>query len=849
MKKQLKRYISRFLVIVFFSNIVIIPDTKAMAIPVPVAMAFTEIVARWFSLSAGHASIRMNQPSLPVAIAPTVVLNTGAAATIVSFPHIARPSASTGVAKGGRDTEEKIVGAIRVAGAIKGSSDVQDKAVVVADGTVGVSQASAAIAVVVADGAVGVAQASAAIANKKYIKLVQEQIVVKCPYIYSPTPYVPKIFDVSSIPDGMQAQFAEFKGPYVSLRFPSTDHEAQWAASIEFGKVIRLRNKLRHNAAYKSRVIEQEQEAIDCLLRLHEGSLAERIAACGDLQSLHIDGLLNELLADIVRQVKHHYVHSDGELSISALLQQEKAASLIEAYVKATKRITDNAIQKNELINPMLYEQLKHYKTPHRFADDLSSCLKACKKYDFDTAKPYLIKYGEDSIFQEVIDLYTGKYQALLNEAEAAIHDANGIVRVAQNDPLYRYCTDALIFSQAMVEQKLKINADLLVRQDVKTTMHEKWGISQKVPDCVHEAMYTIMGADSLILTDVSIFQQRVGNVIKAAPANGRDALIDAFYFSNGVLKEYAQHLSGVKNIKMPKKILAPMYDSVRKQLNDLMYEQIKSPSKGLAIQAACEHLNGWIGAKNTKDAIECKDLFNRAYTNVFNTYSGGIPPVFSAQTMRVIPVSVGNAIAPTQTVASIALIPPYAIPEQAVAPDVVAPEQAFPVEVPAQAIPESFTDVQSSMPMPPTPQGPELEPEKKIKPVGPEFKPKAPEVKTDSTWDMPETGKVINGRYYTKHALERMAPDTPQVRAELLERALKLASDKGLKPGTKEFFRHINEYIQPRNIPPLVVEETIKIAKPILGSQSGTLDYVANGVKVVLNEVGQVITIFQIGG
>ena len=38
--------------------------------------------------------------------------------------------------------------------------------------------------------------------------------------------------------------------------------------------------------------------------------------------------------------------------------------------------------------------------------------------------------------------------------------------------------------------------------------------------------------------------------------------------------------------------------------------------------------------------------------------------------------------------------------------------------------------------------------------------------------WDMPQKGKIINGRYYTKHALERMAPDIPQVRAELELRA-----------------------------------------------------------------------------
>ena len=41
--------------------------------------------------------------------------------------------------------------------------------------------------------------------------------------------------------------------------------------------------------------------------------------------------------------------------------------------------------------------------------------------------------------------------------------------------------------------------------------------------------------------------------------------------------------------------------------------------------------------------------------------------------------------------------------------------------------------------------------------------------VNTDKLWDMPIGGKYINGRKYSQHALERMAPDAPQVRAELL--------------------------------------------------------------------------------
>jgi hypothetical protein len=41
----------------------------------------------------------------------------------------------------------------------------------------------------------------------------------------------------------------------------------------------------------------------------------------------------------------------------------------------------------------------------------------------------------------------------------------------------------------------------------------------------------------------------------------------------------------------------------------------------------------------------------------------------------------------------------------------------------------------------------------------------------------LPKTGCVINNRYYTRHALERMAPDTSQIRAQLEQ----LARDRGI--------------------------------------------------------------------
>lgn len=43
----------------------------------------------------------------------------------------------------------------------------------------------------------------------------------------------------------------------------------------------------------------------------------------------------------------------------------------------------------------------------------------------------------------------------------------------------------------------------------------------------------------------------------------------------------------------------------------------------------------------------------------------------------------------------------------------------------------------------------------------------------------MPRGGGVIDGRKYSEHALERMAPDTVQVRAELTKRARERAESR----------------------------------------------------------------------
>lgn len=108
----------------------------------------------------------------------------------------------------------------------------------------------------------------------------------------------------------------------------------------------------------------------------------------------------------------------------------------------------------------------------------------------------------------------------------------------------------------------------------------------------------------------------------------------------------------------------------------------------------------------------------------------------------------------------------------------------------------------------------------------------------------MPVGGKTINDRKYSQHALERMAPDTIQVRAELESRAIQKATDIGLKPGTIEFSKFIDKYVDPRNIPPSVIEDAIKNTTSVPGKYADTFVHETLDVKVIVNGKGDVITV-----
>lgn len=91
---------------------------------------------------------------------------------------------------------------------------------------------------------------------------------------------------------------------------------------------------------------------------------------------------------------------------------------------------------------------------------------------------------------------------------------------------------------------------------------------------------------------------------------------------------------------------------------------------------------------------------------------------------------------------------------------------------------------------------------------------------------------------------LWKVAPDIPEVKAKLTNRAIKKAEDLGFKPQTKEFSDLIKKYVDPRDIPPSVIEDAIMNTKKVPGNRSGTFVHETQDVKVIVNQAGDVITV-----
>lgn len=78
----------------------------------------------------------------------------------------------------------------------------------------------------------------------------------------------------------------------------------------------------------------------------------------------------------------------------------------------------------------------------------------------------------------------------------------------------------------------------------------------------------------------------------------------------------------------------------------------------------------------------------------------------------------------------------------------------------------------------------------------------------------------------------------------KLEERAIEIAQSKGYKSGTKEFNDFVTKYVDPRNIPSIVIEDAIQNTARVAGNTAGTFVHETVDVKVIVNSFGDVVTV-----
>jgi hypothetical protein len=592
------------------------------------------------------------------------------------------------------------------------------------------------------------------------------------------------------LPNGVQYSMCDGRA---SLTIEWSDRLArneQRGANCRFSDELgNLRKYLWHDQTLRKALAKQLHDTISCLIQTQSPDFIKRLKACIAMQFLQFDlPILNNNVLVTVHDLNHIFFHYDGTVCHKALHGNTIACDSIIPLIDWIDQKIGDIIPRDQYINQQDYNRLKAgcstnvfsyiYRwftastgwyckmtealrgTANKFNADMITCIRHCERYEFKEAEQLSAIY-KSGLFNDIIDYYKNiqiQHERLNHEA---LYDTHGIIRIAYSDPLYQQYK--LELEGASAGQKNIINQNFLIRHHLKNIMHDTWNIPQSVPACVHDAMYNIIGTDGTALSDATLLQVRIEEVIAAAPQDQHDQLVQAFYLPNGILKEYAIHDVNVQTIKMPASILDASSTNLRQQLNTLIGLRIKNPQEPTAVNKAIDCLQKSLTAKTDPERITFKEQFDTHYNQI-----GGQP------------------------------------------------EKAKPSVTPQEDNPPT-----SGAPVPPP--DPNKDKEK---------------VETDKTakWDMPTSGKKIDGRYYTKHALERMAPDTLQIRAELESRAI--------KNGYPRFSSQFNKYIQPRNIPPSVVENVIKYGAQEINGAKGTLTHILDGIKVVTNIAGDVVTV-----
>ncbi len=655
MKKQTKKRLAKFFLIVFSINFIITPKTEAVAMPVVIALPTAQVLLAAGGAMVGIIGALFVAKHNKIPNIPATILNPLEREALVCKESTSQviPSVTCDIIKeivenkqisniGPRASES--VSADASSGALNktASAEKSDEATLNIDekqyselphqriNHIPLTTAKAYLEILTRS-------SSKKISNKMLNNLVEESCKNNQQAIIS---YAQgeNAFRATSIPYGIQVEAPGAACKFTAqLSGQSAINTRRMAATRTCWDLHKLQAQIRNDKSTRAKVLQDVRGAIKCLTQTQSlpqtqaCDLTEQIEACLIMDQLYIESYVVKELSLAIENLQKIYFHQDGSLCWKAFGKNTNAPSIITKCIDNMHRQLGKSVVRTELIPSTVYNELKmlamhnpckktgircsshHSYVPNgrQFNQDILNIIESCKHYDFEKAYAIQQQYPNCSQLQNIIDYYKVKYKNAINTRNA-IFDNNGIVHIAKNDPAYLANKHTL--NHASVAEKEIVNQNLLVRHHIKETMHKRWNIPQTCPQGVNDALYQIIGNDSSALSDVSLLQKRIEHIIENTPKADRNVLARAFYEPNGVLKEYALLLPTTKSARISKQILTPIYATEREKLNTLICLQVKKPEYSRQVQESIHNLEHWLNASNTKEQIDAKTAFNNTY-------------------------------------------------------------------------------------------------------------------------------------------------------------------------------------------------------------------------------------------
>jgi hypothetical protein len=396
----------------------------------------------------------------------------------------------------------------------------------------------------------------------------------------------------------------------------------RYANSIFLQDVAKLQSNMLRFPKFCELVTQQLKQISWCFTHIASTDLIERLYARLSLHKLGIVDPLQENLCRTINDLDYMFFHYDGTLCRAALNSLAYASDAMIGYIDWTDKQIGTIIPRDRYITKYDYERIKNRCTSNIFsylyrqfthsvgrccrmtqartgsANEYNKALELCLQYSaafkFKLAEALRDTY-KSPLFNDIIQYYKGIQTKAAAQQIAQLFNAQGIISIAQADPLYKQFAQAI--QSATPTQKRAINDNFLVRHHLVSKMQRLWNIAASAPQYINDALYAILGTDCSALSSLATLQKTVHSIITQAHAEQQQQLVNTFYLSNGVLKEFAQHSTVAQSLKIPSSILAPESADLRNELNELIAscidkgQDIASINKD--ITSICLQLNG----------------------------------------------------------------------------------------------------------------------------------------------------------------------------------------------------------------------------------------------------------------